>query len=72
MADAASHKLDPQVGGKYRLGKRFFWCVLGSHYNVDHPQPPFITGDIYLGINIISGEEVAIKLKSVKASSARV
>jgi casein kinase I homolog HRR25 len=26
-----------------------------------------ITGDIYLGINIISGEEVAIKLESVKA-----
>lgn len=28
----------------------------------DHP-----TGDIYLGINNISGEEVAIKLESVKA-----
>jgi len=27
----------------------------------------FPTGDIYLGINIISGEEVAIKLESVKA-----
>lgn len=27
----------------------------------------FATGDIYLGINIISGEEVAIKLESVKA-----
>ena len=26
-----------------------------------------IIGDIYLGINIISGEEVAIKLESVKA-----
>jgi casein kinase I family protein HRR25 len=25
------------------------------------------SGDIYLGINIISGEEVAIKLESVKA-----
>jgi casein kinase I family protein HRR25 len=24
-------------------------------------------GDIYLGVNIISGEEVAIKLESVKA-----
>jgi len=30
-----------------------------------YPQPT--TGDIYLGINIISGEEVAIKLESVKA-----
>jgi hypothetical protein len=28
---------------------------------------PFFKGDIYLGINIISGEEVAIKLESVKA-----
>ena len=27
----------------------------------------FSSGDIYLGINIISGEEVAIKLESVKA-----
>ncbi len=27
----------------------------------------FVAGDIYLGINIISGEEVAIKLESVKA-----
>jgi casein kinase I family protein HRR25 len=27
----------------------------------------FFAGDIYLGINIISGEEVAIKLESVKA-----
>jgi casein kinase I family protein HRR25 len=25
------------------------------------------TGDIYLGVNIVSGEEVAIKLESVKA-----
>ena len=31
------------------------------------PYPHSITGDIYLGINIISGEEVAIKLESVKA-----
>lgn len=27
----------------------------------------YFSGDIYLGINIISGEEVAIKLESVKA-----
>jgi len=31
------------------------------------PYPQQTTGDIYLGINIISGEEVAIKLESVKA-----
>lgn len=28
---------------------------------------PSLAGDIYLGVNIISGEEVAIKLESVKA-----
>jgi casein kinase I homolog HRR25 len=31
------------------------------------PPYSFLPGDIYLGINIISGEEVAIKLESVKA-----
>jgi hypothetical protein len=30
-------------------------------------DPLFLTGDIYLGVNIISGEEVAIKLESIKA-----
>ncbi|KAF7347425.1 Kinase-like protein [Mycena venus] len=52
MADSSSHRLDLRVGGKYRLGKK-----IGSGS----------FGDIYLGINIISGEEVAIKLESVKA-----
>ncbi|KAN0138139.1 Protein kinase-like domain containing protein [Lactarius tabidus] len=52
MADSLSHRLDLRVGGKYRLGKK-----IGSGS----------FGDIYLGINIISGEEVAIKLESVKA-----
>ncbi|KAF8910057.1 kinase-like domain-containing protein [Gymnopilus junonius] len=52
MADTSSHRLDLRVGGKYRLGKK-----IGSGS----------FGDIYLGINIISGEEVAIKLESVKA-----
>ena len=32
-----------------------------------HRLAYIILGDIYLGINIISGEEVAIKLESVKA-----
>ena len=32
-----------------------------------HQLTYIILGDIYLGINLISGEEVAIKLKSVKA-----
>lgn len=52
MTDTVSHRLDLRVGGKYRLGKK-----IGSGS----------FGDIYLGINIISGEEVAIKLESVKA-----
>lgn len=52
MSDNATHRLDLRVGGKYRLGKK-----IGSGS----------FGDIYLGINIISGEEVAIKLESVKA-----
>jgi hypothetical protein len=30
-------------------------------------RPGPLPGDIYLGVNIISGEEVAIKLESVKA-----
>lgn len=30
-------------------------------------SPNVLSGDIYLGVNIISGEEVAIKLESVKA-----
>ncbi|ELU39904.1 CK1/CK1/CK1-D protein kinase [Rhizoctonia solani AG-1 IA] len=48
---ASSSRMDLRVGGKYRLGKK-----IGSGL-----------GDIYLGVNIISGEEVAIKLESVKA-----
>ncbi|KAJ7815533.1 kinase-like domain-containing protein [Mycena leptocephala] len=45
-------RLDLRVSGKYRLGKK-----IGSGS----------FGDIYLGVNVISGEEVAIKLESVKA-----
>jgi len=44
--------MDLRVGGKYRIGKK-----IGSGS----------FGDIYLGVNIISGEEVAIKLESCKA-----
>ena len=40
------------VGGKYRLVRK-----IGSGS----------FGDIYLGINITNGEEVAVKLESVKA-----
>ena len=37
--------------------------AISQHFRSLTPHP----GDIYLGINIISGEEVAIKLESVKA-----
>jgi casein kinase I family protein HRR25 len=72
MADSSSHRLDLRVGGKYRLGKKIGSGSFGASLTfVDHPyyppNNPFCSGDIYLGINIISGEEVAIKLESVKA-----
>uniref|UniRef100_A0A1D1XPF8 non-specific serine/threonine protein kinase n=1 Tax=Anthurium amnicola TaxID=1678845 RepID=A0A1D1XPF8_9ARAE len=44
--------LDLRVGNKYRIGRK-----IGSGS----------FGDIYLGTNIINGEEVAIKLESIKA-----
>jgi len=44
--------MDLRVGNKYRIGRK-----IGSGS----------FGDIYLGTNIINGEEVAIKLESVKA-----
>ncbi|KAF3354155.1 hypothetical protein VdG1_07620 [Verticillium dahliae VDG1] len=43
---------DLRVGNKYRIGRK-----IGSGS----------FGDVYLGTNIISGEEIAIKLESVKA-----
>ncbi|KAF8593994.1 casein kinase I isoform delta [Ceratobasidium sp. AG-I] len=49
---SSSSRMDLRVGGKYRIGKK---TGSGS------------LGDIYLGVNIISGKEVAIKLESVKA-----
>ena len=65
-----ANRIDLRVGGKYRLGKK-----IGSGSFGESPSYPCIAvpcihsilGDIYLGINIISGEEVAIKLESVKA-----
>ncbi|KAG0182946.1 serine/threonine protein kinase [Apophysomyces sp. BC1021] len=44
--------MDLRVGNKYRIGRK-----IGSGS----------FGDIYLGTNVINGEEVAIKLESVKA-----
>lgn len=71
MADTSTHRLDLRVGGKYRLGKKIGSGSFGSFFLLFAPPiysltPPRL-GDIYLGINIISGEEVAIKLESVKA-----
>jgi len=69
MADSSSHRLDLRVGGKYRLGKKIGSGSFGA-CPLRLPSSLLIlstTGDIYLGINIISGEEVAIKLESVKA-----
>ena len=70
MTDAGSCKLDLRVGGKYRLGNKIGSGLFGvssvsliGHDTHCFPSP----GDIYLGINIISGEAVAIKLESVKA-----
>ncbi|THV87881.1 kinase-like protein [Aureobasidium pullulans] len=48
----ANSTQDLRVGNKYRIGRK-----IGSGS----------FGDIYLGTNIISGEEIAIKLESVKA-----
>ncbi|KAF5345208.1 hypothetical protein D9758_009655 [Tetrapyrgos nigripes] len=52
MAPASARLPDFQVGGKYRLGKK-----------IGHGS----FGDIYIGVEITTGEEVAIKLESVKA-----
>ncbi|KAK4057817.1 serine/threonine protein kinase [Microbotryomycetes sp. JL221] len=51
--------MDLRVGGKYRIGKKIGSGSFGEY----HAK----SCDIYLGVNIISGEEVAIKLESVKA-----
>ncbi|KAK4055491.1 serine/threonine protein kinase [Microbotryomycetes sp. JL201] len=60
--------MDLRVGGKYRIGKKI---GSGSLPLADLDLFPTCHnsqfGDIYLGVNIISGEEVAIKLESVKA-----
>ncbi|CAD6569972.1 MAG: serine/threonine protein kinase [Tremellales sp. Tagirdzhanova-0007] len=49
--------LEVVVGGKYRVGKK-----IGSGG----------FGDIYLGVNIVSGEEVAIKLEPVTAKAPQL
>ena len=58
--------MDLRVGGKYRIGKKIGSGSFGTSplFFMYHS---LISGDIYLGVNIVSGEEVAIKLESVKA-----
>ena len=69
MAETPAHRLDLRVGGKYRLGKKIGSGSFGMYLTFTPRRFLFDSsiGDIYLGINIISGEEVAIKLESVKA-----
>jgi casein kinase I homolog HRR25 len=69
MTDAGSHQIDLRVNGIYRLDQKIgsgsfgaFSLQLISLILIVTP----VLGDIYLGINIISGEEVAVKLESVK------
>jgi len=52
LTNPPSALADLRIGNKYRLGRK---VGSGSF------------GDIYLGINIISGEEVAVKLESTRA-----
>ena len=52
LPGSGSYKMELRVGGKYRLGKK-----IGSGS----------FGDIYLGHHILTGEEVAIKLESIKS-----
>ncbi|EED11629.1 serine/threonine-protein kinase vrk, putative [Talaromyces stipitatus ATCC 10500] len=47
------------------------WLV-GNKYRVESKIGSGSFGDIYIGFNIISGEEVAIKLESVKAKHPRL
>jgi len=67
---------DLRVGGKYRIGKKIGSGSFGESIPFDDPpslsftnEPSHLSppGDIYLGVNIVSGEEVAIKLESIKA-----
>jgi casein kinase I family protein HRR25 len=54
------------IGSGKRLAQALLVRSLSLYTIHFHLTPPGL-GDIYLGINIISGEEVAIKLESVKA-----
>ncbi|SGY79809.1 BQ5605_C008g05228 [Microbotryum silenes-dioicae] len=63
--------MDLRVGGKYRVVREKanvdMMCHAFSLHRIGKKIGSGSFGDIYLGVNIISGEEVAIKLESVKA-----
>jgi len=71
MTERPAHRLDFCVNGKYRLRKKIgsgsfgmCYCYL-TIFALAHP--PSVQATICLGVNIVSGKEVAIKLESVKA-----
>jgi casein kinase I family protein HRR25 len=59
--------MDLRVGGKYRIGKKIGSGSFGELWAASTGHGTDDIGDIYLGVNIVSGEEVGIKLESVKA-----
>jgi len=70
MTERPAHRLNFCVNGKYRLGKKIgsgsfgmCYCYL-TIFALAHPP---VQATIYLGVNIVSGKEVTIKLESVKA-----
>ena len=62
---------DLRVGNKYRIGRKIGSGSFGDIYLGEQPQLPSASRqsktDYRTGTNIISGEEIAIKLESVKA-----
>lgn len=61
--------MDLRVGNKYRIGRKIGAGSFGDIYlgNLVHLKICLLLITLHLGKNIITGEEVAIKLESVKA-----
>ena len=65
--------LEVVVGGKYRVGKKIGSGGFGELTMPVQPKSDSrYPGDIYLGVNIVSGEEVAIKLEPVTAKAPQL
>ncbi|KAF7800063.1 hypothetical protein EIP86_011306 [Pleurotus ostreatoroseus] len=64
-----SFKSDYIIGGRYHLGQKIGSGSFGElrYRRILHRPLSPRTGDTYLALNIISGEEVAIKLESIEA-----